>query len=267
MSDTGLVLYRQEGDIGVIVLNRPEKRNAIHQEMMEALEAIIADIATGQDQPRAVVVQANGPLFSAGIDLVYASGLLTGAGVNLSVFETQVKLLQGTLTSLARLPMPTVALLNGACIGLGLELALACDLRLADEDCRLALPEVVLSLVADCGGTTRSIRTVGAAWARYLLYLGEEVSGKEAKDMGLVHQVTPAAQLLSAGMDLAARLARKNPVTLRQFKTLVAMSSTADDDTMLRAEIDAQRKVLSDPGFAGYLMQGMVEMKQRNRKG
>ena len=129
--------------------------------------------------------------------------------------------IRAAFDGLEALPQPVIAAINGAALGGGLELALACDLRVAAEGAELALPEVGLGIIPGAGGTQRLPRVVGLALAKELILTARRVTAAEALSMGLVGQVVPADQLQAAALALAERVARNAPISLRQAKRAI----------------------------------------------
>ena len=259
------VVYSVANNIARITINRAEKRNAINGDLMQAIADAVGDIEQ-RDDVRVLLIDAEGPVFSAGIDLAYISSMIgSDGGLNMEAFETQVTLLQGTITRIANLPVPSISLLQGICYGLGLELALGTDIRISTPECRIALPEVKLGLVSDCGGTTRLLQKAGRSTAAWMLLTGEEISGTKAEHCGLVHECADEIELHERGMKRAQDIARRMPTTIRTIKALIAASETTPEHQLLQREIAAQRTVLTHPDYATYLMSGIAEMSSRRR--
>ena len=166
MSDA-LITARTEDHLHFVTINRPEKRNALTVEMVEQLAAAVRQ-ADEAPQVRAVILAGAGPMFSAGIDVMSLAAHRANAGERNTArwLRRLADGLQYALHEIESTEVPVIAALHGRVIGLGMEVALACDLRVATEDCQLAIPESRLGLVADVGGTTRLCRTVGASRAK-----------------------------------------------------------------------------------------------------
>src|SRR5512134_3318933 len=164
MSTSPLVTTRIEGAVALVAFNRPEKRNAINREVLRALADAIA--AAERDRTvRAIVLYGEGRVFSAGVDFAMLAGDVAG-GPDRTPFRTHVGEMQAALARLETVEKPVVAAMHRYVPGLALEIALACDFRIATDDCELGLPEVKVGLVPDVGGTTRLVRTVGHARAK-----------------------------------------------------------------------------------------------------
>ena len=195
-----------DGDVAVLTLDRPEARNALAQrtllEIAAALQVVESDATV-----RALVLRGDGPAFCAGADLAeFAEMGDAFAGREASLAG------QDVVNALAAMPIPTVAALHGAALGGGLELALACDLRVAAEDARLGLPETRLGLIPGYGGTQRLPRLIGEARALDLILTGRRIDAQEALAMGLVTRV--AADATAAALEVAHGAAEGAPVAL-----------------------------------------------------
>jgi enoyl-CoA hydratase/carnithine racemase len=232
-----LVTSRREGAVLWVALNRPEKRNALHREMLlELLDAIVA--VEHEPDVRAVVLHGEGPVFSAGVDF----GMLAGdvQGDRALPLRTLVGDMQAALSRLEAIERPVIVALHRYVPGLALELALACDLRIATADCELGLPEVRVGLVPDVGGTTRLVRTVGYAKAKELILTGRMIPAEEARAIGLVNQVVPPGEHLAAAARLADEIAANAPLAVGLAKRLVDLGHDVDKQTFLAMELLAQ---------------------------
>ncbi len=262
-----LVRLDNKDGIATLTLNRARKRNAIDGELMTAFSEALDEVAAMGEAVRVVIVKGEGEAFSAGLDINWASQLLGSDGKpDMEVFERFVALLQGTIQKFATLGVPTIAALHGYCVGLGLELALAADFRIASSDAKLALPEIVLGLVTDCSGTTRALRNLGQPWAKYLLYTGEEIDAAFAERINLVHKVVPKERLYAEAEELAAKMSSRSPEVLRQLKRLAEHSPALSNEQLLKEEINSQRLNLAREDFASYLMGGIAEITAKRKK-
>jgi enoyl-CoA hydratase/carnithine racemase len=236
-----LVTTRKEGSLLYVALNRPEKRNAIHRELLLSLVDAIA-AAEREPDVRAVIVHGEGAVFSAGVDF----GMLAGdvKGEQAVPFRTLVGDMQAALSRLEAIEKPVIGALHRYVPGLGLELALAFDLRVATSDCELGLPEVRVGLVPDVGGTTRLVRTVGYAKAKELILTGRMVHADEALAIGLVNQVVPPGEHLAAAARLAEEIAANAPLAVGLAKRLIDLGSNVDKQTFLAMELLAQSVLL-----------------------
>jgi enoyl-CoA hydratase len=202
-----------QGRVAVITLQRPDRLNAIGTEMVASLSEVLSSLAV-DDGVGALVVTGSGRAFSAGADIVEFSSF---AGP--SQFATFIHRLTDALDQLQDLPKPSIAAINGIAFGGGMELALACDLRVAATEARLGLPEIKLGLLPGGGGTARVSRLLPPAIAKQLLLTGEPLGAADALRLGLVNQVVDDA--LQGALTLASRLASLPPLALAAAKRLV----------------------------------------------
>ncbi|MBU1740793.1 MAG: enoyl-CoA hydratase/isomerase family protein [Proteobacteria bacterium] len=214
-----LCLYQRQEHVGRIRLNRPEKRNALDLGMWEAIGRAVAQ-AADDPEARVVVVSGEGKSFCAGLNLDPAGEMAqhimesASAAQKEKFFETVCRV-QDVHTALERLRQPTIALIQGHCLGAGLELAVCCDLRLASAGTQFALPEATLGLITDVGGLQRLPRIVGPTKAREIAFLARRFDADEALAMGLLNQVcADEAALEKTGLEWAAEIAAKPPLAV-----------------------------------------------------
>src|SRR6185369_14765453 len=193
--------------------------NLVTAELLRALATALEAIAATQPGAvRAVVVSGSGErAFSAGSDVGDFEAQRGPDGRARHALES------GVATSLAGLPMPTIAAIEGNALGGGLELALCCDIRIASETSRLGLPEVRLAVTPGAGGTQRLPRVVGAARAKELILTGRVLTADEAERIGLVFRVVPAGQARAAADEIATQIAARGPVAVREAKRLIGL--------------------------------------------
>jgi len=242
-----LVTTQQRDGLFEIALNRPEKRNAISLELFKAFDDAIT-AANRTPGIRAVLIRGEGESFSAGIDVSALLGLAQTHGPHWQQrMRSITDELQGVLTRLERLEMPTIALLHGHCLGLAFELALACDLRIAAENTALGLPETLLGIIPDVGGTTRLTRLVGPARAKELIFTGRRMDATAAEKWGIVNYVVPREELAAKGEALAAKIAQAAPLAVGMAKRVI--DGLADIDRGLMLEGWAQSQLFATEDF------------------
>jgi enoyl-CoA hydratase/carnithine racemase len=228
------------GVVAHLTLNNPPM-NLITGELLAELDAALATLeAADPGDIRAVVVMGTGDrAFSAGSDVKGFESHRGAAGRPHFTRE------EAATKRLADLPMPTIAAIEGNALGGGLELALACDIRVASERARLGLPEVRLAVTPGAGGTQRLPRVVGLARAKELALTGRIVDAREAEHIGLVSRVVPVGQARAAADEIAAEIAQRGPIAVREVKRLIDASADLDIEAGLEAEIDASERVFS----------------------
>jgi len=230
MSEASPVLCERTGDVAVVRLNRPDKKNAIDRAMVDALHGVLGDLETGE--ARVVVLTGAGETFASGADIAElrerkrADAL---AAINSGLFRR-----------IERLPMPTIAAVRGYALGGGCELAMSCDLRVAGEGARFGQPEVKLGIIAGAGGGYRLRQLVGLGRARELLYTGRIVRADEAARIGLVERMVADDEVLDAALALAGEIAAADPLAIRLTKIGLGLQSSAEAEQGGRFEIVAQ---------------------------
>jgi enoyl-CoA hydratase/carnithine racemase len=195
---TGLVLLERRDDgVAVITLNNP-KVNALSQEVLADLRAVVAELAA--DLPGAAVVTGGERIFAAGADISQFGGPDEAVGITAAF--------HAALDALAVLPRFVIAAVSGYALGGGCELALACDYRIAGERAVFGQPEILLGIIPGGGGTQRLARAVGASRAKEMVITGRQVKCDEALRIGLVDEVVPTEQLHERALALAAEVAK-----------------------------------------------------------
>ena len=218
-----------KGPLAFLRLTRPEAGNAIDRLFLQELEDACAAVNDAPDV-RVAILAADGDVFSSGWD---------PAEVSPEAFDpAEWRERAAPFAGLEAMGQPVICALNGDAIGAGLELALACDVRLAAEGAHLALPETAQGMLPMAGGTQRLPRLVGRAEALRLIMLGETIDAQEAYRIGLVSAVVPAATLLDEAEALALRMASRGPLALRYAKEAVRRGLEQPLDQALRFETD-----------------------------
>jgi enoyl-CoA hydratase len=227
------IALQRDGAVATVRIDRPKALNALDAETLRALARAVRDVRR-DPAVRAVVVTGTGPkAFCAGADIAAMAAMSAEEGHAYSQLGHEV------FGRLEALDVPVVAAVNGAALGGGLELALACDFVVAADNARLGLPETTLGLIPGFGGTQRLALRVGLARARDLIYLGRVVQAEEALRMGLVDRVVPADALAGDAAALGAELAGRAPVAIRQAKRVTRAAAHAAMATALAHEVDA----------------------------
>lgn len=206
-------------DIAHIVLNRPEKRNAFSADFWAELPATVREI-DNEAKARVIVISSTGPIFSAGIDVaLLADGVAGGADKNNprygAEFLGKVQYLQETFNSLETCRIPVLAAVQGGCLGAGVDMISACDMRYASKDAYFTITEIDVGMTADVGTFPRLLNHLPEGVVRELAYTGRKMSAEEAQSYGLVNQVFPDQEALLAGvMSIAKTIAQKPPLAI-----------------------------------------------------
>ncbi len=222
----GLVNYRKEGHVGLITLNRPEKRNALNLALWNALDEAI-HLAAEDEKARVFLLRGEGKSFCSGLDLsaeneiAKALGGTPDASQKLNFFKL-VRKTQDIHTRLERLTRPTVAVIHGHCLGAGLELVLCCDIRLCSQETIFALPEAKLGLITDVGGLQRLPKIIGPGHAREMAFRGHQFDAARAQAVNLVNDVYPDKKTLDAkAMEMAEEIASNPPLAVQGAKEVM----------------------------------------------
>jgi enoyl-CoA hydratase/3-hydroxyacyl-CoA dehydrogenase len=207
------LIVRYEPGIAWIILNRPERLNAISPKMVEELWKVLDEIEQlDYDKVRVVIITGTGRAFSAGADVTAFMG-----ATPITIFKTSRKL-QMLFERIESLDRPVICGLNGYTLGGGLELAMSCDFRIAAETAELGQPEINLGFIPGAGGTQRLPRLIGRDRAKELIFTGDRIPAREAERLGLVNKVVPADKLEQELRSFANKLAEKPPLALAMAK-------------------------------------------------
>ncbi|WP_296252387.1 enoyl-CoA hydratase-related protein [uncultured Stenotrophomonas sp.] len=208
MSDSPVSISTHAG-VRTITVQRPEKLNALNRLTLETLDAAFAEAALAEDVRVVVLTGAGSKAFVAGADIAEMNTLTPVQGRDFSLVG------QRLMRRIERLNKPVIAMVNGFALGGGMELAMACHLRIAADSAKVGQPEINLGLVPGFGGTQRLLRLAGRAAALELCLLGAPISAERAQQLGLVNRVVPAAELEAETTKLAEQLANAAPLALR----------------------------------------------------
>jgi enoyl-CoA hydratase/carnithine racemase len=230
-----LVLTEDRGAVRHVVLNRPDKRNAMNQALLSELGGALQAAAEDADV-HCVVLRGEGPVFSAGVDLTELMSMAGRPGV-LRPFR-DVFLRCANLCE--QMPKPVVCQIHHTCVGGALEVALGCDLRIASSDARLGLPEVRFGLIPDVGGSTRLPAVVGLGRAKELIMTGATIDATEAHRIGLLNRVVPANELQAATQGLIDELLANSPHAVGRSKRVLDASARPALAATLELEVAVQ---------------------------
>ncbi|BAS80080.1 probable enoyl-CoA hydratase 2, mitochondrial isoform X1 [Oryza sativa Japonica Group] len=204
-------------------LERPEVKNAINWEAMRLLRGVVEKVEA-DDTVKVVLVTSSVPgVFCAGADLKERK-LMSSSGV-----REYANSLRSTFSSFEALSIPTIAVIEGAALGGGLELALSCDLRICGENATLGLPETGLAIIPGAGGTQRLPRIVGRSRAKEMIFTGRRCNATEAVMMGLANYCVPAGEAHEKALELAREIAQKGPLGIRMAKKAIDQGMQAAD--------------------------------------
>ncbi len=247
-----------QNGVATIIMNRPEAMNALNGKVLRELKEAIAQVRDAPDV-RAVIVTGEGPAFVAGADI------RAMMAKNLIEIREFTRFGHEVLSDIERLEKPVIAAINGFALGGGLELALACDIRLASTEARMGFPEVGLGIFPGLGGTQRTTRLLGKGRACELIFSGDQIGAKEAADIGLVNRAVPPRQLMAEARRLAERIARQGPVAVGRAKAAINQALQADLDAGLAFELEAVTQMFGtedqNEGMTAFLERRRPEFK------
>ena len=226
------VTLEQKGPVGVITMNRPEALNALNDQVLRDLDAVLDQVEENEEILVAVVTGA-GRSFVAGADIGQMSTLTAAEAKKFGVLGNQVFL------KLENLTKPTIAAVNGFALGGGCELSMSCDIRVASEKAKFGQPEVGLGITPGFGGTQRLPRIVGAANAMELILTARNINAAEAKEMGLVSHVYAPEELMDKALELANAIAANAQIAVRESKAAIRRGLQADMATGAAFESEA----------------------------
>lgn len=248
-----------EDGIGTLTLHRPEQRNALNAAMLREIGAVL-DRWEADGAVQGIVLTGSGEkAFAAGADIAEVAGWSVTDGLAASM--------QRLNDRIQEFPKPTLAALNGAALGGGLELAMGCDLRIAADHARMGLPETGLGVLPGAGGTQRLTRLVGAGRALEMVLTGRALTAAQAEQYGLVTTVVPAAELLPTAREIMTGILRRGPLAIRLAKLVIGPGGDADQRTGLLLEQLAQTLLYTTAdkaeGTAAFLEKREAEFEGR----
>ena len=251
------LIYRQEGEIAFIEINRPQKKNALNYECWQLLDKY-CDQVVAENQIRGLVITGRpDDIFSAGVDVNPTDPFIAGMFEALQNRD-KAKLVKGfadmqaVVSKLARLPIPTIAAINGLCYGGAMELAGACDIRVIKEGAVVCLQETQLGLIPDFGGTVRLSRLIGPARAKELIFTARNLLPDEAKALGLVSHIFPAENFIGYVTEYVKSITANGPKALEVVKEICDTTFTMEENQALGFENEkAAENILSGQCIEG----------------
>ncbi|PWA92980.1 ATP-dependent caseinolytic (Clp) protease/crotonase family protein [Artemisia annua] len=228
----------QDSGIVEIKMDRPEAKNALGKDMLRGLLNSFEAISTDSKANVLMICSSVPRVFCAGADLKERKAM------NVSEVRAAVNSLRSTFSYLEALQIPTIAVIEGAALGGGLEMALSCDLRICGEDAKLALPETGLAIIPGAGGTQRLPRLVGKSIAKELIFTGRKIGAKDALSIGLINYCVPAGEAYSKALEIAREINQKGPVAIRMAKRAINEGLEVNMASALGVEEDCYEQTL-----------------------
>lgn len=245
----GKLVLRKNGNIAEVIINRPEKLNAVTLKMREELGKIVEDLENDKDI-RVIIFKGEG-------EKAFSSGGDVGEFLNTS---TKDLLDWGkTVESIEKLSKPTIAVLRGYVLGAGTEIALACDIRIASADVEIGLPEVRLGMVPASGGLTKMVKALGPLRAKYYLLLGKRIKAQEAQSLGLINEIVENPY--ERAMEIAKELSGFSPLAIKAIKDAIGLIL----DSPMSVGYDIERKTFGLLRFSEDFKEGVQAFVEKRK--
>ncbi|HEX7660913.1 MAG TPA: enoyl-CoA hydratase-related protein [Pseudonocardiaceae bacterium] len=233
--------YEQDGFVATVTIDRQEVLNALDDAVLADLDEAVNQVDL--DQTRCLIITGAGNrAFVAGADIARMSTMTRQEAAAFGTYGNAV------FRRIEKLPVPTIAAINGYALGGGCELACACDIRIATEHAKFGQPEVGLGITAGFGGTQRLARVIGVGRAKELLYTGRTITAAEALRIGLITAAVPADQLMGTARQLAGQIAGHPPVAVRATKAAIDLGQQVDIDTGISIEVQVYSSCYESTG-------------------
>lgn len=243
MSDSQqqLVTFSTDGAVGIVFINNPPV-NALNAKVMVELNRVIDQLEKNNELRAVILAGAGNKAFVAGADIKEFPNLKEATGRELSLNGHAI------FSRLENLKIPVICAIHGYALGAGLELALACDIRIADEQALLGMPEVTLGIIPGYGGTQRLPRLVGLGKAKELIFSGESINAEEAYRIGLIDKLVPLGKALNEAKLLADKIATRGPLAVSKAKSAVNLGfdTTLDEGIKIEAKYFGELCVTED---------------------
>lgn len=253
------ILYEVDGPMALVTINRPEKHNAISLDTLAELREAVAQAAADDGVKVIAVTGAGGRAFASGSDL--------GEVIHRDFRKALEPIVQGLAEQLERTPKPTIAAIDGICMGGGLEVALGCDLRIATPNSRFATPEGKLGIIPGGGATARLPRIVGRGWAMEMMLMGDPIDAERALSIGLITRLVAKEELIPEARRMADHLASFAPFVPRTMKAMVHFGMEASLAGALMLEKYAQGALVQtedkQEGITAFLEKRKPQFKGR----
>jgi enoyl-CoA hydratase len=236
MADWTLISLEQDGALALVTLTNPPM-NVLHPQMVAELDDCFTALASDPEVVVAIVTGQGERAFCAGFDIKEFPNIMAPGGA-----EALATKLHRGLSKITHLGKPTIAAVNGLALGGGLEVAMACDIRIVAANAQLGQPEIKLGLFPGAGGTQRLPRLVGAGIAKELMYIGDPIDANEAYRIGLANRVVPAGEALNAAREMGRTIAGRAGVALRYIQQAVnrGLNTTLEEGLHIEADLFAK---------------------------
>jgi enoyl-CoA hydratase len=254
--DEKTVLYRREGNIGIITLNRPHRLNAINADLLKDFKEQI-NIATDDKEAVSVILEGAGRAFCSGEDLKE-----TSAGKNYEAWIEEADGLQEIQRVIMRLGKPLIAAVKGYALGGGCEFAMSCDIRIAAQDAKFGFPETGVGMTVTTAGTKLLSQIVGLGKAKELIFTGEFIDADEALRIGLANKVVPVDRLLDEALSLARKIGERSPLALKLSRIALDQGLHSSFEQILELEANHLLICVGAQNQVEFVEKRLEEMKK-----
>jgi enoyl-CoA hydratase len=234
---------KAEDGIAIITLNRPTKYNAVSDNMLNEIRAVLRELVDDRDVRVVIVTGAGEKAFASGADIEGFSGASVEQG------RAHIVLFQETTDDISRFNKPIFAAVNGYALGGGCEIVAACDFAYASENAKFGLPEINLGIIPGGGGTQRLPRLVGKGMGMEMILTGNMIDAQQAKEIGLVNKVVPLSELMNAALETARAISAKGAIAAREAKYAISKGLEASMEAGIALERDACSLLFSTEDF------------------
>lgn len=231
------IMYEKEDGIGIVTLNRPDRRNALNIVLVREMTRLIDEIAADEEL-RVVIITGGEKWFSAGADL---------RDLQETPAATFLDEIRALFRKIENFDRPVIAAINGYCLAGGCEMAISCDLRVAAENATFGLPEIRFGALAIGGATQRLPRIIGVGKAKEMHYTGDPIDAQEAYRIGLVNRIVAPGSVMDEARKLANTLAQRSPAALKMVKFLINAGMRTDLNTAMEFEAELSKNLFASP--------------------
>lgn len=250
-----ITFTKLDDHIALLTLNRAESANALSKALLDELNIYVKKIDLDPNVYCTIITGAGEKAFCAGADLKERKEMDEHQVID------AVRYIGETVSNVANMKMPVIAAMNGVAFGGGLELALACDIRIAIDSTKFGLTETSLAIIPGAGGTQRLTRLIGLGQAKRLIFTGKSVSSEEAFNIGLVEQLAAVDNLEKDALEFAKQIAKNGPIALKQAKTAIDRGIQMDLETGLKIENECYRETIP----TADRLEGLAAFKEKRK--
>jgi len=249
--ENDILCIERKNHVGTLILNRPDKKNALSQELLIKIHLILTEWSEDETIRTVVITGSGNEAFSSGYDVLAIPSNLTPEMAELAKNHNPLEL---ALASVREYPYPTIAMLNGYALGAGLNLALCCDVRVAAEDVHVGMPPAKLGLIYHPEGLRQFVEVIGFSRTRELFFTADSYSGMQVKEMGIVDHLVPRSELSKTAYEMAEQIAGNAPLSLSGTKRI--LNSLANGLTLSKDDLKSAEDLIAKGFMSDDLKEG-----------